>query len=303
MFEKEILYCVSENIRPKSIIISHHQATITPKYLQHKIVCPRQAIDENRVEIRYKYIIWFSGGGIVQIGICDDQKEIREMIIDKVKKLYPAEDIVSYGSGQEVLDALHLPDILFLDIQMPGMDGLETAGELRKLNRQMIIIFVTVTGDYVFRSFDVGAFHYLIKPFEDEKFEEVLHNAVRQYRERKTERTGIKKEMPSLMVTANGKHITIPMEDVVYAEVFNRKIIIHTMDADIEFYGKMKELEKKAGDDFYRSHRAYLINLNFIRKYDAKTIYLENAQVPVSKQNYHDFVKCYLRFNQRKGKE
>ena len=239
----------------------------------------------------------------MQIGVCDDQKEIREMIIDKVKKFYPAEDIVSYGSGREVLDALNLPDILFLDIQMPEMDGLETAGELRKLNRQMIIIFVTVTEDYVFQSFDVGAFHYLIKPFEDEKFAEVLHNAVRQFRERKTERMGIKRELPSLVVTTKGKHITVPMEDVVYAEVYNRKIIIHTMDADIEFYGKMKELEKKAGDDFYRSHRAYLINLNYIRRYDAKTIYLESAQVPVSKQNYHDFVKCYLRFNQRKGKE
>lgn len=239
----------------------------------------------------------------MQIGICDDQKEIREMIAEKVKKIYPAEDVVSYSSGQEVLDALHLPDILFLDIQMPEMDGLKTAGQLRKLNQQMIIIFVTVTKDYVFQSFDVGAFHYLVKPFQDEKFVEVLQSAVRQYRESKMKRMGIKKKTPSLLVTTKGKHIAIPLEDIIYAEVFNRKIIIHTTDADIEYYGKMKELEKKAGDDFFRSHRAYLIHFNYVRKYDARTIYLENAQVPVSKQNYQNFVKYYLRFNQRKGKE
>lgn len=239
----------------------------------------------------------------MRIGVCDDQKEIREMIVDKVKKSYPAQEVVSYESGQELLDASCLPDILFLDIQMPEMDGMETARKLRRLNRQMIIIFVTVTKDYVFQSFDVGAFHYLVKPFDDEKFAEVLQNAVRQYEEQHREVAGAVKKKPSLMITAKGEHITIPLEDVVYAEVFNRKITIHTMTEDIEYYGKMKELEKKAGDDFYRSHRSYLVNFNFIRKYDAAAVYLKKGQALIAKQNYQDFVKCYLRFNQRKGKE
>lgn len=238
----------------------------------------------------------------MQIGICDDQKEIREILTDKVKKYYPAEDIAVYSSGEELLADRKLPDILFLDVQMPEKDGMETARELRKRDRQMIIIFVTVTEDYVFQSFDVGAFHYLIKPLEEEKFEEVLQKAVRQVRERDSEDAGTGKERQSLIVTSKGQHITVPVQEIVYAEVFNRKIILHTMDADIEYYGKLKELEKKAGEDFYRPHRAYLINLNFVRKYNAGAIYLKRGQALVAKQNYHDFVKCYLRFNQRKGK-
>ncbi len=238
----------------------------------------------------------------MRIGICDDQKEIREILTDKVKKYYPAEDIAVYSSGEELLAARKLPDILFLDVQMPEKDGMETARELRKRDRQMIIIFVTVTEDYVFQSFDVGAFHYLIKPLEEEKFEEVLQKAVRQVRERDSEDAGAGKERQSLIVTSKGQHITVPVQEIVYAEVFNRKIILHTMDADIEYYGKLKELEKKAGEDFYRPHRAYLINLNFVRKYNAGAIYLKRGQALVAKQNYHDFVKCYLRFNQRKGK-
>lgn len=237
----------------------------------------------------------------MQVGICDDQEETRELIADKVKIACPEADIILYKSGQEVLDALMLPDILFLDIQMPGIDGMQTARELRRINSKVIIIFVTVTGDYVFQSFDVGAFHYLVKPFDDAKFKEVLQNAERQYRELELPVTNIKKELPPLIITTNGGHIPVNFEDIVYAEVFDRKILLHTMESDIEYYGKMKDLEKMAGDGFYRPHRAYLINFDYISKYNSSVIYLKRGQALMAKQKYKDFVQCYLRYNHRKG--
>lgn len=240
----------------------------------------------------------------MQIAVCDDEKEIRDMIAEKIRKWYPKTNLLLYQSGEELLLSDRQPDILMLDIQMPKKNGMEVAKELRRNNKELILIFVTALDDFVFQAFDVGAFHYLVKPFDDGKFKEVLQNAVQQFENRKKlETTNIKKEVPNLIITTKGKHITVNLEDIVYAEVFDRKVIIHTMDSDIEYYGKMKELEKRAGNEFYRPHRAYLVNFNFITKYDATTIYLKKGQALMAKQNYRDFVKCYLRYNQRKGRK
>ncbi len=239
----------------------------------------------------------------MQIAVCDDEKEIRDMFAEKIGQLYPKADLPLYQSGEELLLSDNEPDILLLDIKMPGKNGMETARELRKKNKMTIIIFVTALDDFVFQAFDVGAFHYLVKPFDDRKFAEVLQNAIEWSEDRrKLENAGRKGEMPNLVITTGGKHITVNLEDVVYAEVFDRKVILHTMDADIEYYGKMKELEEKVGDEFYRTHRSFLVNFSFIRKYDATTIYLERGQVLMAKQNYQGFVKQYLRYNQRKGR-
>lgn len=238
----------------------------------------------------------------MKIGICDDEQEIRKMLKDKVCSLYPEADILLYASGEELI-AGDLPDILLLDIQMQGKSGIETAEELRRADKQLIIVFVTAIEDYVFRAFDVDAVHYLVKPFSDDKFSEVLHKAVKRYEEkRKSEFANPQKDKPSLLITTGGTHITVNYEDIVYAEVFNRKVMIHTMDSDIEYYGKLKDLQEKAGEGFYRPHRAYLVNFDFIRKYDAKTIYMKKGQALMAKQNYQGFVKSYLRYNQRKGR-
>ncbi len=240
----------------------------------------------------------------MKIAVCEDEIEVQKMLAESIQKVCPNAEILCYLSSEALLEADEQIDILFLDIQMPGKNGMETARALRKRGMDTILIFVTAIEEYVFQAFDVGAFHYLVKPFEQEKFAEVLRNAIKQKINKKANETEFpKKESPCLMITTDGKHLTVNLKDIVYAEVFNRKIIIHTMDGEIEYYGKMKELEQKAGELFYRSHRAYLVNLGYITKYNATTIWLEKGQALMAKQNYPEFVKRYLKYNQQERRE
>lgn len=236
----------------------------------------------------------------MQIAICDDEREIRNMLGEKLKRMYPDSGVSFYESGDELLLSDSQPDILLLDIRMEGKNGMETAKELRVKNKNMIVIFVTALEEYVFQAFDVGAFHYLVKPFDDKKFEEIIKKAVEELKNME-ESKNVKNE--SLIITSKGKHISVNPADIIYAEVFNRKVILHTINTDVEYYGKMKELEERAGEDFYRPHRSYLVNFNYIIRYDAETIYLKKGQALMSKQNYKEFKKSYLRYNQRKGRK
>lgn len=240
----------------------------------------------------------------MQIAVCDDEKEIRDLFAEKIRRLYPQAELALYASGEELLLSPMPPDILLLDIQMPGKNGMETARELRRKYKDTVLIFITGLEDFVFQAFDVGAFHYLVKPFKDEKLFQVLESAAARLEEQKSWKSGRgKEELSDLVIISEGKHFVVSLKKLVYAEVFNRKIMLHTIDSDIEYYGRMKELVRKTGDDFYRPHRSYLVNFNYIKKYDASVIYLEKGQALMSKQNYQDFVKRYLRFIQKKGKE
>ena len=237
----------------------------------------------------------------MRIAICDDEKNIRELIESKVVKQYPEAEIVFFSCGEELLlSDMHI-DILFLDIQMSGRNGMDTARELRKKDRDMILVFVTAVEEFVFQAFDVGAFHYIVKPIEDAKFADVLHKAVNEWKLKGSNARGNESEERYLMINSGGVHTKVIFDDIVYAEVFNRKVVIHKLNDTIEYYGKMSDLESLAGDSFFRPHRAYLINFKYVEKYDASTIYLEKGSVLMAKQNYPEFVKRYMKYIQRRG--
>lgn len=234
----------------------------------------------------------------MRVVICDDEVKIREMLAAKVRRHCPDADIVLAKSGSELLAMEPQPEILLLDIGMPKMSGMETARALREKNKSMVLIFVTAFAEYVFQAFDVGAFHYLVKPFTDEKFAEVFCAAVEQCR--KTAALPAREER-YIWVKRKGIRMKVFLDDIQYAEVYNRKIILHKADGNVEYYGRMSDLEKEAGEDFFRTHRAYLVNFKHVVRYDAATVSLECGTALMAKPKFPAFVKRYMKYNQKEG--
>ena len=247
----------------------------------------------------------------VKIVICDDDKAMQEILRQKIQGFCDDAktvcSIICCDSGEEVLCEDQTPDILFLDIQMPGENGMEIAEKLRRRRCNTVLIFVTALSEYVYDAFDVGAFHYLLKPFSDEKLRDVLYKALQQYGERydsdgsaaeqdEAQETEPLKQPEAILVKKGGTSMKVLLDDIIYAEVFNRKVMLHTTQEDIEYYGKLTALSEQAGADFYRTHRAYLVNLKYVEKYTATTIWLERGTALISKKQFPGFVRRYMQY-------
>lgn len=254
----------------------------------------------------------------INIAVCDDEKDIQQILSRDVETFCTDRGvscrITCYDSGERLLglNPAQMPDILFLDIQMSGRNGMEIARELRRQHKDIILIFVTAMSEYVYEAFDVNAFHYLVKPFSKEKLREILEKALQQLqnpeeikkRQQKTETQPQHSEIPpAILVKRGGLSTKIFLSDIIYAEVFNRKVLLHTVNGDIEYYGKLTDLSEQAGADFYRTHRAYLVNLKYVEKYNATTIWLEHGTALLSKKQFAGFVRQYMQYiNRQKGK-
>lgn len=247
----------------------------------------------------------------MNIAICDDDRKICGYLEEKVRTIYQNAFIKSYYDADTLWQAAKqkpkcAPDILLLDIQMSRMDGMELARKLRSIGWKTILIFITAYADYVFDAFDVGAFHYLVKPVSDKKLADVLHKAANQLVQEKhhTQDTDLDTaDARRIAVKSGGVHTSVKVSDIVYAEVFNRKVVLHTTSESIEYYGKLKNLEDELGADFYRPHRSYLVNLKYVIKYDSSVIFLQGGQVMMAKHNYAGFVKAYMTYIKRTCKE
>lgn len=223
----------------------------------------------------------------MNIAVADDEKVIMEQICSLIRKQMPDCYPEAYAAGEELIAAGKRFDIVFLDIKMDGMDGIETARVLRKKQDDIVLIFITGSREYVFDALDLYAFHYLLKPLDENKFREVLARAAGEVVK--------KKEKRGLFIKK--KNLTLDQADILYVESRSKKVEIHTAGskAVIEIYATMEELGRQLGEDFYRCHRAYIVNMAHIAEYGNDSITITNGdKICLTKKKYGDFVKTYM---------
>lgn len=224
---------------------------------------------------------------MLKIVLCDDdlayQTELRQMII---RVLFEEENVIfeCYADGQDLIQAAEskeafYADLIFLDIKMPCLDGMQTARRLRSMQIDSAIVFVTSHEEYVFQGYEVRAYDYLLKPVTSQRMEHLL----KRFQEERN-----CKAQQYLLIHRRMSGERVPLQQVCYFISDQKKIcaVMEAPHAPIEFYKKMSELENELGGScFLRCHQSFLVNKQKIKSWDGTSICLVNGEkIPVSKR-------------------
>ncbi len=230
---------------------------------------------------------------MIRIAICDDEKHmsdhIRSLVSDFFRKKNREISLRMFSSGEELLRYNGQIDILFLDIQMKDMDGMETARKLRADQFRGFLVFITILKEMVFQSFEVQAYDYLVKPVDKKQFEKTME---RLYASMQNARED------SLLVQKGYEGRIIPKDEIVFCEVIDRKIYLNLASGDVvDYYERIENLEAKLDKHFYRCHRSYLINLKHLKGYKNGTACMDNGkEIPVSRLRSKEFSGVVLQY-------
>lgn len=235
----------------------------------------------------------------MKIAICDDSREICMEITDLIRERDRVTELSVFSDGEALLSSGDSFDIVFLDVAMKTLSGIDTAKKLRELeadgkNRKSILVFITAFREYMEQAFDVNAFNYITKPIDRERFFRVFDAAVKE--------AGAFAAHKYIMVRCQGVKRKFFLHDIYYIESSNKKVILNTREGKFEVYGKLGEFEELLKESFFRCHRCYLVNMESICAYDFESVEtLNKDRLPMSKQKYSDFVKAYLRYAREGG--
>lgn len=229
--------------------------------------------------------------------LCDDQTEFTEVFKKQLEEYFLSRKISFQlfvcSKGEDLIHSEITPDIIFLDIKMAGLSGIETARILRENRSRSKIIFLTAYKEYVFEAFDVDASHYLIKPVKKEKLEAVLDHVTGQL---------ALPENQCLTFQSDGYTHRFYYPDILYLEVRDRKVTVHGKTGNADFYGKLEVLEKILPSQFFRCHRSFIVNMESVMRYGRTDLLLSNGEsVPVSKRKYQEFSMAFMKQMQKEG--
>lgn len=224
---------------------------------------------------------------MLQLCVIDDELEealrIQAMLTELLGRQGESADISVYHAARTFLDSFTQGqyDIIFLDIQMPGMDGMACAQEIRRRDSSVILIFITSMVQYAVQGYRVEATDYLVKPVEPALLAHSLHRALKH----------LNKCHKLTVRSSDGLH-SLNADDLLYVEAVNHRVILHTASESIYCPQTMASIEAQLqGFGFFRCHQGFLVNMRQIQHVDGNDLFIADRAVPISKYRRREFMQ------------
>lgn len=226
----------------------------------------------------------------MRIAVCDDELAATQVLVRQVEayfdKTHLCYEVERFVSAEALLRSESAFDIVFLDIRMNGMSGMEAAVRLHAEEAACVLVFVTALEEYVYDAFAVEAADYLVKPVRQEKLDATLGRILARMDARRD---------AFLTVRRGAWQSVVRIAEIYYCEVISRKVYLHLRGETLDYYSSLEELEALLPASFFRCHRSYLVNLQHVRGCAADAMSLENgARVPVARSRRQALAEAML---------
>ncbi|KAJ50141.1 DNA-binding LytR/AlgR family response regulator [Clostridium tetanomorphum] len=221
---------------------------------------------------------------MINIAICDDDESVINQIKKYIEEYDACKSIISiYNCGEELLGERKKFHVIFLDIDMVGIDGIETAKRIRKYDKTVKIIYITNFADYVNLAFQVHAFGYLNKPIKKEQIYTQLNEAI-AYSEDKEEKELIE------FITLEGV-VRLAPRDIYYFEYINRKVKIKTLNNNYMLKKNITTVSKDMKEyGFLMPHKSFIVNLFYVKSIKGYDIFMmDGSIIPLSQKKSSEF--------------
>ena len=231
----------------------------------------------------------------MRVAIVEDMDEytlILQTYLERYEKEHNTDiQITSYKDGMEFIAGYRTVwDLILLDIEMPLLNGMDTARQIRKVDPDVLIIFITCLAQYAIEGYSVRALDYVLKPVQYYAFAAKLDQVC--------ESLSSRQQNPILVNSRKGQVKLLP-EQIFYIEVQNHTLCYHTRQQLLYSTGtqSLSQLTQELKlSGFARCHQAYLINLRYVMRYDRSSVFLNEETIPLSRSYYKDFVQSLLEY-------
>lgn len=235
---------------------------------------------------------------MIKIAFCDDDMEVLHQMNELLDR-YRVErnEDITYAAFQSPFELLTeiekgiRPDILFLDVVMPGQNGMDVAKEIRQYDTNMKIIFLTSSPEFAVESYSVGAYFYQLKPIWEESFFRLMDAVLAECE---------KKKKNSLILRSKDGITRINLQQLEYCEVLGRKLLFHLEDgAVLESAGSLDDLagQLMQYSNFFRPHRSFLVNMEYIQNISSRSIKMVNdAEIPIPHGKCSEIKNTYMEY-------